>query len=199
MTIFCISCPKELPDEHAAAMAHFKERGVEAEFINAIHAETFGILAWRPYRKDCPKAGHLTKMAATGLSLTHHMIWQICVYHGDDTFLILEADAEFPENWKQRMEQAISDCPDDWDVLLLGNSNCSDKPQNHIKGEVFEVKYPFCTHAYCVKHKALRTLLEIRDAATNIDIAMIEQAYPKLRVFSVLPRIVGQRGRELMP
>lgn len=197
MTIFCISCPKELPEEHAAAVAHFKERGVEAEFVNGIHAETFGILAWRPYTRDDPKGGFLIRMAQVGLALSHYMVWQICLFHGDDTFLILESDAEFPENWKARMEQAMSDAPD-WDILLIGNSNCADKPQTQIKGEVFEVKYPFTTHAYLVRLKAIPTLLELcRDASMHIDITLIDRAYPKLRTFTVLPRVVGQRGREL--
>jgi GR25 family glycosyltransferase involved in LPS biosynthesis len=198
VTIFCISCPKELPEEHAAAVAHFKERGVDAEFVNGIHAETFGVLAWRPYTKDDPKGGYLIRMAQVGLALSHYMVWQICLRHGDETFLILEADSEFPENWKPRMESALLDCPEDWQILLLGSCNCSDKPQSQIKGEVFEVKYPFTTHAYIVKLSAIPILLDsCRDASAHIDITMIDRAYPKLRTFTVLPRIVGQRGRVL--
>jgi hypothetical protein len=199
MTTFCITCPAELPEEHEAAVNHFKERSIEANFINGIHAETFGILAWRPYRKDNPKSGFVIKMAAVGLALTHHMIWQICQYHHDDTWLITEADADFPENWKEKLDQALSDVPADYDILLIGNSNSSDKPQTHIKGEVWEVKYPFCTHAYIIRESSLETLLSIRDAATNNDIAMIDRAYPKLKTFTVLPSLVKQRGRELMP
>lgn len=197
MTIFCISCPKELPEEHEAAKKHFEERGIQVEWIEGIHAETFGILAWRPYRRDNPKAGFLIKMAAVGLALTHHMIWQLCVFAGDDSYLILEADAEFGENWKEKFEQAMKDVPDDWQIILFGNSNTFDKPKTHIKGEIWEVKYPFCSHAYLVRPSALLTLLSIRDAATNNDIACIEKAYPKLRVYTVLPALVKQRGRAL--
>lgn len=199
VTIFCITCPKELPDEHAAAVAHFKERGVEAQFINGIHAETFGVMACRPYKRDDPKGGYIIKMAQVGLALSHYMVWNVCLQHGDDSFLILESDSEFPENWKSKLDQAIADAPEDWDVILAGNSNCSDKPQTHIKGEIYEVKYPFCTHAMLIRFKALQTLIEsVRDAATHIDISLIDCAYPKLKTFSVIPRVVGQRGRQLM-
>jgi len=199
MTTFCISCPAELPEEHESAVKHFMERNIEVNFINGIHAETFGILAWRPYRRDHPRAGFLIKMAAVGLALTHHMIWQICQYHHDDTWMICEADADFPENWQEKFNAAMGDLPPDWDIFLIGSSNSFDKPQTHIKGDIWEVKYPFCSHAYLIRETALETLLSIRDAATNNDIACIDKAYPKLKTYTFLPSLVKQRGRELMP
>jgi len=200
VTVFCISCPAELPEEHEAAVKHFMERNIEVNFINGIHAETFGILAWRPYTKDDPKGGFVIRMAQVGLALSHYMTWQTCLYSWDDTFLILESDAIFPENWQERFNLAMGDLPEDWDVLLVGSSNSADKPQTHIKGEIWEVKWPFCTHAYVVREKALPVLLEsCRDAATHIDIALIDRAYPRLKVFTLLPSLVTQRGRELMP
>ncbi len=200
LTIFCISCPAELPEEHQAAVEHFKDRGVDAHFINGIHGETFGILAWRPYRRDRPKAGYLIDISQVGLCLSHYMTWQTCFYAWDDTYLILESDAVFPEDWRDRLTKAMADLPEDYDILLVGCSNASDKPQEHIKGEIYEVKYPFCTHCYLVREKALPVLLEsCRDAAQKIDIALIEKSYPLLKVYSILPSLVGQRGQELMP
>ena len=199
MTIFCITCPAELPEEHQAAVNHFKERGVEANFINGIHAETFGILAWRPYRRDRPKAGYLIDISQAGLCLSHYMIWQLCQFHHDDTWLILEADCEFCENWKPRLEQALKDAPADWQIILVGSCNCSDKPQTHVNGELFEVKFPFCTHGYIIRESALDALLSIRDAATKIDISLVDKAYPNLKTYTILPRICGQRTQELMP
>jgi len=199
MTTFCISCPAELPEEHEAAVKHFMERNIEVNFINGIHAETFGILAWRPYRKDNPKAGFVIKMAAVGLALTHHMIWQICQYHHDDMWMVLEADCEFCENWKERLDQALIDAPEDWQIILVGSCNCSDKPQTHIKGDVFKVEYPFCTHAYIFRESALEELLKIRDSATNIDISLADRVYPVLKTYTILPRICGQRTQALMP
>jgi len=200
MTIFCISCPKELPERHEAAVKHFTEHKVGAQFINGIHGETFGILSWRPYRRERPAVGELMDISVTGIALSHYMAWQICWFYEDETFLILEDDADFEENWSNRLNQAILDTPKDWDILLVGNANCSDKPQEHIKGEVFEVKYPFCTHAMLIKRKAIPKLLEMgRDAAMPIDVLLLDKIYPQLRVYTVLPRIVGQRGRELVP
>ena len=199
MTIFCISCPTELPEGHQAATDHFKERGVDAKFINAIHAETFGVLAWRPYRRDDPRGGFTIRMAQVGLALTHYMMWQICQHYRDETFLILEDDAEFPADWQDRLQSAMRDLPEDWDILLIGSSNASDKPTTHIKGDIYDVRYPFTTHAMLIAKKALPVLIEnCRDAATHIDICLIEKAYPKLKVYTLLPALVMQRGMNLM-
>jgi GR25 family glycosyltransferase involved in LPS biosynthesis len=198
MTTFCLSCPAELPHQHSAAVAHFAERGVDARFINAIHGETFGILAWRPYRHNRPNAGELTDISQVGLTLSHYMAWTVCQFYRDEIFLILEDDAEFPVNWQTRLQSAMRDLPEDWDILLIGSSHCSDKEQTHVKGEIFDVRYPFCTHAMLINKKALPVLLErCRDAAMKIDIALLKLAYPHLKVFTVLPRIVGQRGVDL--
>lgn len=194
----CISCPSELPEAYKAAVDHFTQREVNAQFIHGIHAETFGILAWRPYRKNKPKLGELVEMAQVGLSLSHYMAWQVCEFLDDDLFMILEDDAEFPDDWASQVLDALADVPDDFDILLIGSSNTADKEKTQIKGRIFEVKYPFCTHAYIVTKAAIPSLLElVKDASMHIDIALIEKAYPKLRVYTVLPRIVSQRGRDL--
>lgn len=196
MTVFCISCPAELPESHEASVTHLLERKVKAQFVNGVHAEKFGIMSCRPYRKNRP--GEIIDIGQVGLNLSHYMVWQVCLFHSDEVFLILEDDCELPENWRERLDKAIADAPEDWDIIIAGSSHTSDKPTTHIKGELFRVEYPFCTHCYLVRRKALPVLIEhCRDAAMKIDIALIEYAYPKLNVFTVLPRIAEQRGAPL--
>jgi GR25 family glycosyltransferase involved in LPS biosynthesis len=198
MTIFCISCPNELPAAHEAAVSHFIERKVKAQFVNAIHSEKFGILSWRPYRKDHPKAGSLIDMAQVGLTLSHYMVWQICEHHSDDVFMILEDDCVFPEGWSERISDAMRDMPEDWGILLIGSSNTSDKEKSHIKGDIWEVKYPFCTHAMIIARKALPVLIEhCRDASKHIDILLHDEGYSRLKVYTLLPRLCEQRGNPL--
>ena len=204
MTIFCISCPAELPERHEAAVKHFAVRKVDAQFISGIHAETFGIKASRPYRRDDLNSIEPVITPIVGIALSHYMTWQICWLYEDETFLIIEDDAEFSEDWTVRLNQAKLDMPEDWDILMAGSCFCSDKPQTHIKGEVFEVKYPFCTHAMLINRKALPKLLELgREATIPIDVTLFDKIYPQLRVYTVLPRIVNQRygvgGIELAP
>ena len=200
MTSICISCPVELPERHNASVEHFKKIGLDVKFVNAIHGETFGVLSWRPYRRDHPNSGYLIPMAHTGLCLSHYMVWTACQMMSDDRFLILEDDAEFQDDWKYKFDEAVKHLPSDWDILLIGSSNTSDKPTEKISGAVFEVKYPFCTHAYMINKRSAKRMTELcRDACMNIDIGLMTLAYPHLRVYTVLPRIASQRGMELLP
>ncbi len=208
MKTFLITCP-ELTNDLIEAKKHLDARGIEFDVIHAIHGETFGLLPSRPYNEDRPGQGHLTPISQVGLTLSHYMTWQVCQHWSDEwewdtedwdkhQFLIMEADAKFPADWKERLDTAMTDLPDDWDIFLIGNSNTHDKEKKHICGDVWEVKYPFCTHAYMVRRKALPVLLtHCRDATMKIDLLMIKKAYPLLRVFTMLPRLVEQRGTDL--
>lgn len=197
MKTFLLYCP-EIEGDLENAKKHLGARGIFFDPIMAIHGEKFGLLPSRPYNVDKPGQGHLTPISQVGLTLSHYMTWQICELLPDDEFLILEADAKFPVDWVDRLVIARSDLPQDWDIFLIGNSNTEDKPKEHICGDVWVVKYPFTTHAYIVRRKALRTLLEhCRDATLKIDILLIQRAYPLLKVYTMLPRLVEQRGTEL--
>lgn len=199
MKTFAIHC-QELPDRKAAAEKHFKERGVIVNWINGIHGETFGLLPSRPYNVDYPGKGQLAAISQVGLMLSHYMVWTVCEQLPDDEFLILEDDACFPEDWKNKLRLALWDLPKDWDIFLIGNSNTQDKPRQQIKGDVWEVKYPFCTHAYMIRKKALGALLTYcRDATLNVDLLLMRAVYPDLKVYTMLPRLVDQTGTFLHP
>lgn len=195
MRTFCLTCPEQ-PTRRTDAERHFLARGLEVDFVWGYHAETFGILCSKPVNN----MGDLVRTPMVGLTLSHYMVWNICLHVPGDSFLILEDDAKFEYEWKTRFDQTLIDLPEDWDICLIGSSHTTDKPRRHITGEVYEVTYPFCTHAYMVKKKALPVLLETcRKANQHIDTLMILCAYPHLRVFTVLPRIVDQRGTFLPP
>lgn len=197
MRIFCIACP-ELPERRRVAEIHFKANNLDVDFVNGIHGETFGILCYHPYRLDRPHAGELIYISQVGLTLSHYMVWQMCEHMPGDHFLILEDDAKFCFGAMEQIERAMKDLPADWDIFLVGSCNTSDKPKRQINGQIYVVEYPFCTHAYIVRKTALPVLLrECRDCSAKIDILLTQKAYPKLNVFTLLPRAVVQRGTEL--
>lgn len=234
MKTFCITLP-ETQGRHAAAEAHFKERGVDARFIWGVNAKKFGLMTHHFYEVDHPNTGYTINAKHCGLCLSHYMVWSICKEIDDDKFLILEDDAEFPVDWFARMEYAIADAPADTDMLFVGSCNCGDKPKEHIKGDVWrigkqpisnemsdvagvtwpladsnalflpplaqEIAFgPTCTHAYIVYKKALEKLLMTqRDIWAPIDLALIFRSFPHLNVYTVLPRICGQRGQDIAP
>ncbi|MGV1047672.1 MAG: hypothetical protein ACOYD4_03985 [Solirubrobacterales bacterium] len=198
MKTITIVCP-ELEKEMEICKAHHRARGVVSEYLCGIHAETFGILAWKPYRLNRPTVGECAPMASVGLCLSHYMAWTVAAFNGWDQFLLLEADCRFPPDWQHQMKRALEEVPD-FDILLVGNAGCMDKPKEHIMGSIYEVKYPFCTHAMVINHTALPTLLaDGRDCSMPIDILLMTKIYPKLRVFTCWPRIFDQVGTDLLP
>ena len=197
MKTFVLECP-EIPKDAFEAEQHLKARGIDYDFIPAIHGETFGLLPGRPYNENRPGRGELIPISQVGLTLSHYMTWVMCSNLPDDYFMILEADAKFPMNWKEILDVALEDLPKDWDIFLIGNSHTTDKEEEHICGDVWIIKYPFTTHAYLVRKKALDILLTTcRDATVPIDILMIRKAYPLLKVYTMLPRLVEQRWTDL--
>ncbi|MFA6241945.1 MAG: glycosyltransferase family 25 protein, partial [Candidatus Hydrogenedentales bacterium] len=183
------------------AIQHFRERGLYVEWMFGINAEATGLITTKPYRSDDPSLGFLLPPRKVGCFLSHYMAWTICNHLDDDPIMIVEDDADFPEDWIERVQLALEHVPEDADMLYIGNCNCADKPKDQISGEIFEVRYPFCTHAYVVWKKALPVLLASQrgELSAPIDLSLYYKSYPKLRVYTVLPRIVAQRGTPLSP
>lgn len=199
MRTICITLP-ETPAREAAARMHFLERGLSVDFIHGIHAQTFGVIGTHTYELDHPGSGYVIGYKHTGLCLSHYMVWNACALLPDKYFLILEDDAKFEAGWKDRFDRAMLDVDPDFDILYVGSCNTVGKPQTKLTGEIHMVEYPMATHAYVVAKKAIPTLLETqRDIFAPIDIALILRTLPKLKVYTVLPRIVDQFGITLAP
>lgn len=189
---FCLTLP-ENPGRKEAASEHFRKRGVSVEFFNGIHGKTAGLNTIHPYELDHPGSGFRMGFAPTGIFLAHYILWSALQLLPEEHFMVLEDDAMFPENWRQRTEQALQDTPGDFDMLYNGSCCCEGRPKTQIKGEVWEVKYPQCTHAYIVAKKALPVLLStLRKIYAPVDIQMNLHSHPGMKIYTVLPRLVSQ-------
>jgi GR25 family glycosyltransferase involved in LPS biosynthesis len=198
MRVIGISIP-----EHAKrlteAKAHCAERRVPVEWIQGINSEACGLVHTHPYPND-GNPNYLMPQRQVGCMLSHYMVWTALQVSGDACALVIEDDAHFPDDWYSRTMRAILETPPDADMLLIGSSNCDDKPKEQIGENVWEVKWPFATHAYVLWQKAIPVLLATqRDVWAPVDLSLYFRTYPKLRVFTVLPRIVDQRGTPLSP
>lgn len=203
MRAYCITLP-ETPDRTAALKEHLLAvgpGGTKTSFVDGIHAKSFGLLTCHPYEVDHPGTGYMIPQKHVGLCLSHYLVWSIARHSGEPgPFMVIEDDAEFAPDWQERLRRALDDTPDDADLLMIGNCNCAGKPTRHVAGEVHHVQWPQATHAYVVWPQALPRLLATqRDVWAPIDLALIFRSYPTLNVYTVLPRIVGQRNMELAP
>lgn len=198
-TVF-ISLPHESPERTEAARQHFAEHGISAEMFAGINGEKMGVVTNHPYMLD-RKPGDELFYAGTkpvGIFLSHYSLWTAMTLLPDEHIFILEDDAKFENGWKEKFEQAMQDVPADFDILFVGSCCCNHRPTRHIKGLVHEVKYPMCFHAYVVAKKAVPHLLATnRDCYAPIDISVTLHSFDKLKVYTLLPRIVSQFNTDI--
>jgi GR25 family glycosyltransferase involved in LPS biosynthesis len=199
---FCLSLPdNEAPGRTQAAMKHFRSANPplnDFQFFYGLHAEKAGLSTVHPYEIDNPGSGFRMGYKPTGIWLSHVMLWSALMLVHEDYFFILEDDAKFPDGWHARFVQALQDVPRDFDMLYVGNCCCKGAPTTHIKGEVFDVRYPQCTHAYVIAKKALPVLLaNTRKCWAPIDLALKLEILPLLKAYTVLPSIFSQFNTEI--
>jgi GR25 family glycosyltransferase involved in LPS biosynthesis len=210
MKTFILGLP-EKKERLARMVAHVEERGIRgASVVWGIHAENcFGLMPdeTKPglqtrhcYDIDNPGSGFRIGPKLTGIYLGHYLLWSICNQLPDDHFLLLEDDAILHPDFKERMERAMADVPMNFDVLFLGSCCTKGHATTHVRGEVFDVRYPQCNHAMVISKKAMPVLLETqRKCYAPVDCSLIFHAFPKLQVFTVLPRLADQVDTELSP
>lgn len=134
--------------------------------------------------------------------MSHRTLWSALALMPDEHVMVVEDDARFAPGWQERLNRALLTLPVDWDYLIVGSCCAMDKPKMHVAGDVWEVKYPMCTHGYVVRKKALPVLIETQDAVgcyAPIDISLVLHSFPRLRVFTMLPRLLDQWDTELQP
>jgi GR25 family glycosyltransferase involved in LPS biosynthesis len=185
----------------SAVRRHFEERGVEAEFFYGIHAPKLGIGTSLTYEVDNPGSNFNIGAENVGCWLSHRALWAACLLLPEDMFFIVEDDAVFPPDWRKRVDDAIRDAGD-FDILCVGSCCAADKPATHVAGNVYEVRYPFCTHGYIVRKSALHTLIRTQDEArlyAPIDISVVFHSLPHLKTRTVKPRILDQSETEIAP
>lgn len=195
---FCITLP-ERPERTAEAVVHFDESGLENyTFVDGVNADAFGLRTINAYEVDDPGSGFNMGPKPTGIWLSHWMLWQILNCQQDEHFLILEDDVKFLPGWKARSEKAMDDCPKDFDWLFLGSCCTGGRDMGAVKGEVHDVRYPMCFHAYILARKAIPHLLQTtRKVYAPIDIHTTFHSFDKLRVYTLMPRAMDQFNTDI--
>jgi GR25 family glycosyltransferase involved in LPS biosynthesis len=179
------------------SQTHFSSIGLDVQNFYGIHAERIGVnsvVTSLVIGASDPNRTQSIGMMSTGCWLSHRALWAALLLLPDDEFLVIEDDARFQENWKARFDRALADVPTDWDMLYVG-SCCVSSTRRLVRGEVYDNAMPQCTHAYCVRRKALMPLCELADEAgvrKPVDTFLVHHATSRLRIYTVLPRIADQ-------
>ena len=191
---------QEFPEKTEFIQRHLKEVGIEAENFNCLcaydpktKALVAGLKTSHPYEYAAPGSGFNIDPKSIALCVSFQMFWTAAMYMPEDYFLFIEWDAKFHPDWRARTEQALRYVPPDFDFLFLGSCCTKDRPKTHVKGEVWEVKYPMCNHAQIIAKKAMPTLLRTqRKFYAPADISLAFHAFPHLKIYTLLPRCADQ-------
>jgi hypothetical protein len=190
----------EKPERIARCLAHLKDRGIDgAEVVYGINAEVAGLNTSHPYLIDHPEENFHIGPKRTGVVLGHYLLWSVCAAYPDSHFLLFEDDVYLHDNFKERMIQAIRDTPPDFDMLYVGHCCCKGHPSTHIKGDVWDVRWPQCGHVTIVAKKVLPLVLATqRKCYGPQDITLILDTFPKgCKIYTQLPRSADQLGTEI--
>ena len=179
---------KSRTDRNENIQSRLKEVGLKAFRFNAIESEPVEGIEEHPTSLND---------GAKGCFKSHVQVWKNIL--ADDKLknvLILEDDATFAENFKEVLDVALSELPDDYDILYLGASE--DNGQYRLNDDTFSVVRPsdhqWRTHAYMVNRKVLPEL--IKKAGTMyaaIDQVLVDMQ-PYIQCYSTDPYIVSWDG-----
>jgi hypothetical protein len=191
---------QELPEKEQTIQAHFKSVGIQAEAFNGIHGEVSGLRTVYPYERDAPGSGWNIGVKPVATWVSFYMLWSAMNLLPEPYFWQLEWDCCFPDDWRGRVEKALQDVPQDFDLLFIGSCCAEDKPRTRIAGDVWDVKYPVCGHSTIIAKKALPVMLKTqRKIYAPLDISLALHTLPMLKTFVILPRICSQFNTELKP
>jgi GR25 family glycosyltransferase involved in LPS biosynthesis len=190
---------RETPERREACRRHLEHVGFsDYTFWNGVNALKWGLMTRNTYDVDHPNSGFIIPMKHVGLHLSHWILWNIALEGGDDCVSIMEDDVSLSGDWMARLVAIRNQVPDDWDIIMLGSCNTAGKPTTHVNGSLFEVKYPQCTHWYLVRRKALPILISTQEKSwAPIDLALIFNSFPQLRVYTAIPRLASQHNMDL--
>lgn len=163
-----------------------KDVGMKAIKIKAIESE--------PLEGVDESESTLTQ-GMSGCFKSHVRIWRnILEDEKLKHVLILEDDAVFSDNFKEVLDKALSELPDDFDILYLGASD--DNGPYRLKTDDFDVVCPsdhqWRTHAYIVNRKVLPKLLEKASKMYAAIDQVLVDVQPYIQCYSTMPYIVFQ-------
>ena len=132
----------------------------EFKFFYGFNGAKSGLKATIPYTHDDPSGSEYIGPKHIGCTMSHIMLWSALELSDEnDHWLVLEDDVIFRDGWKESINLALEEAPKDWDMIFAG-SCCTQGRVGEKAGHALYRCHPLCTHAYLVRRKALKALLE---------------------------------------
>lgn len=196
--------------EHEQAKEYFASVGLDVYYVEGIHARKWGIQGRHIYLLDNRHEEQFyIGDNKVGTFLSWYLLYHICKVMPQSHYMILESDCKFRDGWKEELEAQMQYVPADYDFLFVGSCCAIDKEPIHVAGNVYEFPYrgeekwqfyPQCGHCYIIAQKAMQTLIDTqRDVANPVDVSLIRFAFPKLKIYAILPRLADQGTKTFLP
>lgn len=191
----------ETPDKTRALSDHLKDQGEGWTRVRGFNAAKWGVVTTNEYLMNGPDVPpRIVEQKHVGLHISHWFCWNLLRHQGQHEMTIMEDDCRLQTGWRDLYESGRRHLPGDWDILLLGGAHATHRNRERISGPIWRVYYPLTTHCYIVHRRALPILIETQEMAfAPVDIALALRTYPKLNVYTLLPRIADQDGMPLPP
>ena len=167
MKKYCINLDLR-PDKWATVLSHFQDHEIEVERVSGIK-EQIGY-------DGCRKT-HLKLLSEAS----------------DSIFMVLEDDVLFYDGWEAYLDMAMSQLPEDWDMLYLGAT--LNKPIERYSKNLYTLKAGYTTHAIIYKNgRVIDYILEANGGGRKIDVFYADEVQEKFNCFITYPMLATQRG-----
>jgi len=187
------------PSKRASdTMDHLREAGVPAELFTGWSGAVTGMVATHTYEVDNPGSGYVIGPKTANMYMGHVAMWRTALHCDGDSFLFMEDDVRFTSDWKRIMDDSDASLPADWDLAFPGSCCTQGRPKTHLSGRLYRIGFAMCCHAYMIRRKALKSMIEWCERVDSpIDAAITLQCIPKLVTVAYIPRIADQPGTEI--
>jgi len=184
----------------AESKKYFESVNVQnIHWLMGVNGSEFGVQSARPYLRDNPEQNWHLGSATVGCNLSFYMTLVVASSLPEwNHFIYLEDDTRFHDGFDARINNALNDVPDDFDVLFLSHCCTAGRDTRHVRGEIYDVRYPLAGHCVVFAKKALPILIaECRDVCTPADVLLFDKVLSKLKTFTLLPRVAEQYKTDL--
>lgn len=122
---------------------------------------------------------------------SHRRLFSFAKENNIDTLMVMEDDIEVDKNFNEKLDNIMSQLPEDWDLLYLGGWNVGEKNSYSVLLDVAEKVYT--THSFIVKNKFFDIIIETLNSRDwKVDV-LLSEALPKGKCFISNPTIAWQR------
>jgi GR25 family glycosyltransferase involved in LPS biosynthesis len=176
-----------------------KKAGIEKfKFFHGLNGAKSGLKATIPYTEDNRENPYYICAKHIGCTMSHIMLWSALeMSEGDNHWLVLEDDVVFRDGWKEAIDLALKEAPQDWDMIFVGSCCSVGRVEEKVGHNLYRC-HPLCTHAYIVRRKALKPLLETTvEISAHIDLLIYFKTRHLLNSYSILPRVADQFETEI--